>query len=110
MNRPRVLCGTDHSGGPTVGPSGEAGRPTLVERLRADGSALAVEAAEEIERLAKAHVDAGAREPDAMTHATHWRRLLDENPDGVTVRTVDPDRVRMDGAGPPFPVWIGRAP
>lgn len=48
------------------------------------------------------------REPDAMCHATHWRRHLDEWSGELTVRPYDPEKCKGDG--PPWPVWIGSPP
>jgi hypothetical protein len=48
------------------------------------------------------------REPDAMCHASHWRRDLDEWCGQLTVRPYDPEK--CSGEGPPWPVWIGAAP
>ena len=48
-------------------------------------------------------------EPDAMCHATHWRRHLDEWDRELTIRAFDPEKCKV-GSGPPWPVWIGTPP
>ena len=48
------------------------------------------------------------RLPDAMCHATHWRKHLEEWSGELTVRPYDPEK--CTGDGPPWPVWIGRQP
>lgn len=49
------------------------------------------------------------REPDAMCHATHWKRHLHEWSGELTLHPYDPEKVASNPDGPPWPVWIGVA-
>lgn len=60
-----------------------------------------------VRRMARALRDETlAREPDAMCHASDPRRHLEEWGGDLVIRPYDPEK--CDGAGPPWPVWIGR--